>query len=416
MPAGAKRKNEELPAVDKQPRPVRRRPKNRRAMIAATSAEAFSTLGYHGVSMEDIASQLDISSTALYRHYPSKYALFREETLRLSAVYAQSVELTDDERQRPAVERANLMLDSLISASIAYRRSAALLRWQGRYLEPEDRRQMGADFAAVDHALRSLLNELRPGLDDDTKAVLAQSLTSIISSIGDHHLTLPLKTLNRRLHDACTAVLECEPPAPQPVVPITRAPESTSIFTPDLLLRKSIELFHQRGYPNVSVEDIAEASGLPAPSAVYRYFRGKGEILNAAFRRAAQLVSDAIGPAIAASDSPEQALTTLIDLYVRGSFAERELTFVYYAEISNVEASERTLLRNVQRLNVEEWAKLLVDARPDLTAGEARLLVHSALALVVDLGRRFGSEHPVCTETHVAFLMHTVLFGRLASS
>lgn len=60
-------------------RVVRKRPRDRRAQIAAASAEAFGALGYHGVSMEDIASRLDISSTALYRHYPSKYALFREE-------------------------------------------------------------------------------------------------------------------------------------------------------------------------------------------------------------------------------------------------------------------------------------------------------------------------------------------------
>ncbi|MGV9482847.1 TetR family transcriptional regulator, partial [Gordonia aichiensis] len=33
---------------------VRRRPKNRRAQIAATSAMAFGAAGYHGVSMEDI--------------------------------------------------------------------------------------------------------------------------------------------------------------------------------------------------------------------------------------------------------------------------------------------------------------------------------------------------------------------------
>lgn len=77
--------------VEEQPqRVIRRRPKNRRAQIAATSAAAFGSLGYHGVSMEDIAARLGISSAALYRHYPSKYALFREELLRLAQLTAQS--------------------------------------------------------------------------------------------------------------------------------------------------------------------------------------------------------------------------------------------------------------------------------------------------------------------------------------
>ncbi|WP_067691188.1 TetR/AcrR family transcriptional regulator [Nocardia jejuensis] len=394
-----------------EPRATRRRPKNRRAMIAATSAEAFSTLGYHGVSMEEIASQLDISSAALYRHYASKYALFREETLRLSSVCARVVELSVEDQRRPAAERAQLIADAFIGASIVHRRSAALLRWQGRYLREEDRLLLGADLAVVDHTGRALLTELRPDLTESTTVVLSQALFSIISSIGDHHVPLPAKTLRLRLTSACLAVTRCTPPAAAQIEDAAppRAGE-VSIFTPDLLLHRSIELFHERGYPNVSMEDIAEAAGLPAPSAVYRYYRGKSDILTAAFRRAAKRVSDAIGPVVAGSGSPEQALDILIELYVEGSFAERELTFVYYAEIGNVEPGERALLRNIQRLNVEEWAKLLIAARPRLSPAEARLLVHTALALVVDLGRRFGSRHPDCSPTHVAYLMRTVLF------
>ena len=44
---------------------VRRRPKDRKAQIARASAEAFSTLGYHAVSMESIASRVGISATAV---------------------------------------------------------------------------------------------------------------------------------------------------------------------------------------------------------------------------------------------------------------------------------------------------------------------------------------------------------------
>ena len=62
---------------------IRRRPKDRKAQIARASAEAFSTLGYHAVSMEAIASRVGISATALYRHYPSKYDLFRDAVLAL---------------------------------------------------------------------------------------------------------------------------------------------------------------------------------------------------------------------------------------------------------------------------------------------------------------------------------------------
>ncbi|MEU8896514.1 TetR/AcrR family transcriptional regulator [Nocardia sp. NPDC048505] len=393
---------------------VRRRPRDRRAQIAAASAEAFGSLGYHGVSMEDIASRLDITSTALYRHYPSKYALFREEALRLSALSAEAVRLPPELAAAAPAEQLGHIVDALIAKSISNRRSAALLRWQSRYLEPEDYRVLIEHLARTYAVLGDLLARTRSGLDGADRAVLATAALSVIGSISDHHVSVPARSLTNLLRAACAAVFETDLP------PLADRPEpggSTEVpltFKHELLLKRAIELFHERGYPNVSVEDIATAAGLPASSAVYRFYRGKGDILAAAFRRAADRVSAAIGPAIAASDGPEQALTALIELYVTGSFEERELTFVYYAEISNVPAEERTMLRNIQRLNVEEWAKLVVGVRPELTTAEARVLVHAALALVVDLGQWLGPDNPISNRPRVIRLMQVILFGRPA--
>ncbi|MEV6428702.1 TetR/AcrR family transcriptional regulator [Nocardia sp. NPDC051463] len=395
-------------------RAVRRRPRDRRAQIAAASAEAFGSFGYHGVSMEDIASRLDISSTALYRHYPSKYALFREEALRLGGLSEEAVTLPAQLRERPAEERLGHILDALIAASIANRRSAALLRWQNRYLEDADRQILIDQLTATDAVVRALLAETRPELDGADRAVLAAAAMSVIGSISDHHVSVPVRPLTTLLRAACRSVTTSELPPRSTDTESVGASEIPLTFKHELLLKRAVELFHERGYPNVSVEDIANAAGLPASSAVYRFYRSKGDILAAAFRRAADRVSAAIGPAIAASDSPEQALTTLIELYVTGSFAERDLTFVYYAEISNVPTEARTVLRNIQRLNVEEWAKLLAAVRPELTAAEARLLVHAALALVVDLGQWLGPDNPVCSRRRVIHLMQLILFGRPA--
>ncbi|MFC9896571.1 TetR/AcrR family transcriptional regulator [Nocardia sp. NPDC127579] len=394
---------------------VRRRPRDRRAQIAAASAEAFGALGYHGVSMEDIASRLDISSTALYRHYPSKYALFREEALRLSAHSAEAVRVPRELTNSPAAQRLQHVVDALIAKSISNRRSAALLRWQSRYLEPEDYRTLIEHLVRTYAVLGELLAETRPGLDGADRAVLATAALSVIGSISDHHVSVPVRSLTGRLRSACAAVFDTDlPPIGDP--PVTAETSEVPLaFKHELLLERAIELFHERGYPNVSVEEIATAAGLPASSAVYRFYRGKGDILAAAFRRAADRVSAAIGPAIAAADGPEQALTTLIELYVQGSFEQRELTFVYYAEISNVPAEDRTVLRNIQRLNVEEWAKLVVGVRPELSAAEARVLVHAALALVVDLGQWLGPDNPVCDQGRVIRLMQVILFGRPAA-
>ncbi|MFF0532486.1 TetR/AcrR family transcriptional regulator [Nocardia amikacinitolerans] len=398
---------------DSAPREIKRRPKNRRAQIAAASAAAFGALGYHGVSMEDIASGLGISSAALYRHYPSKYALFREELMRVGRAMTESVQLPDDAAELSSEQRLHAVLDALIGATIENRPSVTLVRWEGRYLEPEDQRTLAEQQATVLDALGTELRGLRPQLGEDDIRVLRTALLSAVTSIADHHAALPAKSLGRLLDSACWSLANTElPPAAAEAEP-TVAVEIPESFKHELLLHKAVELFHDRGYPNVSVEEIASAAGLSAASAVYRFYRGKSDLLAAAFRRAAERVSNAIGPAVAASDGPEAALTKLIEYYVSGSFAERDLTFVYFTEFQHVPAEERTVLRNIQRLSVEEWAKLLREVRPELSPAEARFLIHAAFALVIDLGRAFGSD-PIAAQDRVRLLMQVVLFGRPA--
>src|SRR6476619_4986128 len=75
---------------------VRRRPKDRKAQIARASAEAFSTLGYYGVSMETIAKRVGISAAALYRHYSSKYELFRDAVLNMGQQLVDATAFADE--------------------------------------------------------------------------------------------------------------------------------------------------------------------------------------------------------------------------------------------------------------------------------------------------------------------------------
>ncbi|MGS2806900.1 TetR/AcrR family transcriptional regulator [Nocardia sp. MW-W600-9] len=388
---------------------VRRRPKNRRAQIAATSAVAFGAAGYHGVSMEDIAAGLGISSAALYRHYPSKYALFREELLRVGQGFAASIAVTGD-GALGAAERLRHMLTGLIGATMENRATVTLVRWEGRYLEPADRLVLDEQRASVLAALDEQLTVLRPELTAADLRMLSTAMFGVITSIADHHAALPARTLNRLLSTACLALTGNGLPPAATVSEQATQVEIPESFKHELLLRKAVELFHERGYPNVSVEDIASAAGLSAASAVYRFYRGKSDILAAAFRRAADRVSGAIGPAVAGTPDSGAALDVLIAQFVTDTFDERALAVVYYAEFGHVPAEERAVLRNIQRLSVQEWARLVREERPELSAAEARFLVHAAFALVIDLSQIYGPD-PIACRARVAHLMHQTLLG-----
>jgi AcrR family transcriptional regulator len=302
------------------------------------------------------------------------------------------------------------VLEALSAVTVANRASVALVRWEGRYLEPADREIREVQQNAVLEALGTQLAAYRPQLRGQDRQVLVVALLSVITSIADHHATLPTKALVALLVSTAMDLAAVTLPEPGDVEP-ARPVEIPESFKHELLLRKGVELFHARGYPNVSVEDIATAAGLSAASAVYRFYRGKSDLLAAAFRRAAERVSSAIGPAVAGAAGPREALDSLIHQYVEGSFAERELTFVYYTEFQHVPAEERAALRNVQRLSVEEWARLVRQVRPELSGPQARFLVHAAFALVVDLGRALGTV-ATASQERVALLMQTVLYGR----
>ena len=50
----------------------------RRATIVAVAKVLFSDKGYHGVSVDEIARRLGVSPAILYRHFPSKEALYEQ--------------------------------------------------------------------------------------------------------------------------------------------------------------------------------------------------------------------------------------------------------------------------------------------------------------------------------------------------
>jgi AcrR family transcriptional regulator len=394
-----------------QARVVKRRPKNRKSQIASSAATAFGSHGYHAVSMEDIAATLDISAAALYRHYPSKYALFRETVLRLGGLLEQAAATPPELADADAETRLNALLRTLVTLTIANRQSGGLYRWQSRYLKGDDQRLLREQVRTVTRAVRDLIQELRPDDDPEDLYILAAGAINVIGSIVDHHAALPAKQIESLLTAAARRVLAAQlPPADATAAAAAAVPEIPLSFKHEVLLKQAIILFYQRGYPEVTIEEIAASAGMPA-SGVYRYFHSKSDILAAAFRRAAERVSAAIAPAVAASDGPEQALGLLIEQYVAGAFDESELTFVYFAEIGNVAPADRTVLRNIQRLNVEEWAKLLVQARPRLSPAEARFLVHAALGLVVGLGRYFKFHDTPSNQARIRALMRVTLLG-----
>lgn len=389
----------------------RTRPKDRRAQIAAAAAIAFAERGYHGVGVEDIAAEVGVTKSALYRHFPGKYALFLNSTMTLIESLECALDSVPDDPGADPNETLRAQLAAIVAVTIEQRRAAGIYRWERRYLRAEDKPVIRERSWAVNARVRKSLVRLRPDLSDDDAFVLVAAMFSTIGSITLHRLALPVRHMEQLLLDACAALAETRlSPAPATMA----VPEAASASGPDNMreniLRSAIGLFHARGYSEVAVEDIAAGVGLPA-SGIYRYFTSKSDILAAAFYRAADRLETAISAGTVAEAGPEETIRSLVSIYVDLSFSQRELMSVYFAELVNVPPGPRADLRLRQRANVEQWSAHLQAARAELSGADARFLMHAAINLVPDLGVLLGREAALRSAEIIPGLMMSVLLG-----
>jgi len=398
-----------------EPTIVRRRPRDRKEQIAKASADAFSALGYHAVSMDEIASRVGISAAALYRHSPSKYDLFRDAVLSLGQ---QLVDCTEDIGigDDPA-GALDALIGAIVDTSIANRNSGGLYRWEGRYLNDADQRLLMDQIKVVNRKLQQPLSTLRPELTSHERWTLSSAALSVIGSVADHHSSLPLGAMRSLLCDLATAVLGAvfptasQDPTPRPTVDsLTSLAMSGEAGKYEALLHESLILFHKNGFRETSMEDIAGAVGMPA-SGIYRYFTSKGDMLAASYRRAADRVSGDLASVLNSETDPRRALVRLVEAYVARSFRDPEIAYVYYTEQTNLPETDQVILRNIQRSTAESWARLLVATRPELNQVQAKFAVHAAFALVVDIGRLVQYDDTPYSQACVRLMMERVLFG-----
>ena len=368
----------------------RTRPRDRKRRIEEAAALAFAQHGYHAVGMQDIAAAVGISAPALYRHFPNKYALFVRTAFTLAH---RLVEDTDAAAALPldTPDDARAALDALVEAVIAttveLRATGGIYRWEGRYLEPDDRELLTSEFRTLRRRFEAAHAVHRPAVEEADRRLLVLAALSAIASITAHHTTVAARTLRALLAGAAWRALDGSLPAPDSVdaapAPAPDAEVSAEQGRRAQLIDAAIRQFAARGYNEATIEDIAVAVDL-TPSGVYRHFDGKSALLLAACDRAAVSLERAVLRAREEAASPSELMHGLVRAYVAHTFGNLELTRVYFSEIANLAPDEQRRLRALQRAHVADWVAVLQAVRPELGGREAAVLVHAGLGVVAD--------------------------------
>ncbi|MFI1133112.1 TetR/AcrR family transcriptional regulator [Streptomyces althioticus] len=364
-------------AAPAEPAPATR-PRNRRQLIVEAAGRVFSERGYHTASMEEVAAQVGISAAALYRHFPNKYALFAEcADVMVDGLVAALDEVPDGAGLRG-------VLTPLTRITVAHRASGGVYRWEARYLNREDRRRLRVKFGRLVERVDAAVQREHPLPDERLRAVAA---LGAIGSVTMHHTSIAQRRAEEMLLAAALGVAASDPagvpPGAHPVelparpVPRTRRAE---------ILAASVPLFARNGFANVTNGEIARAVGL-TPSALYRHYPGKIDILAAACLQAAALLSQGVERSLQGVAGPREAVVALAATYVAYSFEHTELNSVAEAELAGLPDDLRRPVVLAQREHIAVWEQQLRLVRPELDPRQARVLVHAGFGVVVEAGR-----------------------------
>lgn len=148
------------------------------------------------------------------------------------------------------------------------------------------------------------------------------------------------------------------------------------------ILEIAVRLFAERGYHGVSMDHIGSAAGVTGP-ALYHHFPGKESMLVAALTPVSEALLEGGRERVAAhAGDPRAALESLVDFHVEFALANPAVIAVHLHELDRLPTDPRRLIRRLQRLYVEEWVSVLDAVRPELSAGQARVLAHAAFGLM----------------------------------
>jgi AcrR family transcriptional regulator len=139
------------------------------------------------------------------------------------------------------------------------------------------------------------------------------------------------------------------------------------------------ELFGQRGYHAVSVNDIAYAAGVTGP-AMYRHFGSKQDVLAHVLITGLEVFDQVTEDALTGADGAE-ALRRLLDAVAGIAVERREITALWRWQGSHLKKADQTTIRRTGARIMERWSVALRATRPDLSAEDAEVLCWAALSV-----------------------------------
>lgn len=163
---------------------------------------------------------------------------------------------------------------------------------------------------------------------------------------------------------------------PAPVAAATRREQ---------ILKAASELFADRGFHGVGVDEIGAAVGISGP-ALYRHFAGKDAMLTELLVGISSRLHEGglrrTTEAAEAGHSASRTLDSLISGHIEFALDDRALITLHDRELDRLPADDRKRVRRLQRQYVELWVQVVRRTYPALPEPSARATVHAVFGLL----------------------------------
>ncbi|GAA1517949.1 TetR/AcrR family transcriptional regulator [Nocardioides humi] len=354
-----------------------RRPRDRKQQIVAAAARQFERAGFHDVAVADIAAEVGVTASALYRHFRGKSGL-------LAAAVEQEIDLL--EQAYGGAADLPLLLDHAATLLLGPGRPGSVWQRGQFFLEPDRAAELEARYLAALQPLRRAVVAAAPATGDaDADALTWAVHTVLTTGRAFERARLDRDRARTLMVGAATAVADLGTLLPAGVVPPGTAAAPGRGLRPasrrEAALSAAVRLFAERGFHAVGMDDIGAAAGISGPT-LYHHFPSKSALLAHVLTRCLDALQFDLSGVLSATDDPVEALEQALASLVRINAAQGDALAALFTEIVHVPEDERAPIRRMQQDYVDEWVVLLVACRPELTRADAHALVRSSQTVV----------------------------------
>lgn len=150
----------------------------------------------------------------------------------------------------------------------------------------------------------------------------------------------------------------------------------------DEILRVAAQLFAERGFHGVGVDDIGAAAGITGPG-IYRHFDSKDAVLAEMLVRISErLLAGGQACVRDAEGDPGAAIAALIAWQTDFALSNPALIVVQDRDLANVVDHDRRQVRQLQRRYVEVWVGVLTQLHPGGDDAQIRARAHALFGLI----------------------------------